>query len=86
MVQTDMKASTAFRYDTGGNDACDFACCVDSVSNDVTPKVTRAGAASGFIQNDTHWKSYSTNIYSHLWIQILTKKRRRKWSSPYVPT
>lgn len=53
-VQTDMKASTAFRYDTGGKLACDFACWVDRVSRDVTPKVTRAGAASGLIQNDTH--------------------------------
>lgn len=53
-VQTDMKASTAFRYETGGKLACDFACCVERVSRDVTPKVTRAGAASGLIQNDTH--------------------------------
>lgn len=53
-VQTDMKASTALRYDTGGKEACDLACCVDNVSKDVTPNVTRAGAASGFIQNDTH--------------------------------
>uniref|UniRef100_A0A1A9VMC5 Uncharacterized protein n=1 Tax=Glossina austeni TaxID=7395 RepID=A0A1A9VMC5_GLOAU len=42
------------RVDTGGSDDCDFACCVDKVSNDVTPSVTRAGAASGFIQNETH--------------------------------
>lgn len=55
MVQTDINASTAFKYDTGGNDACDLACCVDSVSSDVTPNVTLAGAASGFIQNDTHF-------------------------------
>lgn len=54
IVQTDMNASTAFKYDTGGRDACDLACCVDNVSNDVTPSVTLAGAASGFIQNDTH--------------------------------
>uniref|UniRef100_A0A1A9WRN4 Uncharacterized protein n=1 Tax=Glossina brevipalpis TaxID=37001 RepID=A0A1A9WRN4_9MUSC len=53
-VQTDINASTAFRYETGGRDDCDFACCVDKVSNDVTPSVTRAGAASGFIQNETH--------------------------------
>lgn len=53
-MQTDIKASTAFKYDTGGNDACDFACCVESVSKDVTPSVTLAGAASGFIQNETH--------------------------------
>lgn len=45
IVQTDMNASTAFKYETGGKDACDFACCVDNVSNDVTPSVTRAGAA-----------------------------------------
>jgi len=31
-----------------------LACWVDKVSSDVTPKVTRAGAASGLIQNDTH--------------------------------
>lgn len=54
MVQTDIKASTALRYDTGGNDACDLACCVERVRRDVTPSVTLAGAASGFIQNDTH--------------------------------
>ena len=54
IVHTDIKASTAFRYDTGGREACDFACWVDKVSNDVTPNVTRAGAASGFIQNETH--------------------------------
>ena len=53
-VQTDMKASTAFRYETGGKEAWLLACCVESVSNEVTPKVTRAGAASGFIQNDIH--------------------------------
>lgn len=53
-VQTDMKASTAFRYETGGRDAWLLACCVDRVSNEVTPNVTLAGAASGFIQNDTH--------------------------------
>lgn len=28
--------------------------CVDSVSNDVTPNVTLAGAASGLIQKLTH--------------------------------
>lgn len=54
IVHTDINASTAFKYDTGGNDACDFACCVDKVKSDVTPRVTRAGAASGFIQNETH--------------------------------
>lgn len=43
-----------FRYETGGRLACDLACCVDNVSRDVTPRVTLAGAASGFIQNDTH--------------------------------
>lgn len=56
IVHTDMNASTAFRYETGGRDACDLACCVDNVSNDVTPNVTRAGAASGLIQNDTHFE------------------------------
>ena len=54
IVHTDMKASTALRYETGGSEACDFACCVDRVSSEVTPRVTRAGAASGLIQNDTH--------------------------------
>lgn len=54
IVQTDMNASTAFKYETGGKLACDFACCVDKVSNDVTPNVTRAGAASGLIQKETH--------------------------------
>lgn len=53
-VQTDIKASTAFKYETGGNEAWLLACCVDRVSNEVTPRVTLAGAASGFIQNDTH--------------------------------
>ena len=59
-----MKASTALRYDTGGSDACDLACCVDSVSSDVTPRVTRAGAASGLIQNDTHCTSTGTGVAS----------------------
>lgn len=63
IVQTDMNASTAFKYDTGGNEACDFACCVDNVSNDVTPSVTRAGAASGLIQNETHCNGESDNNY-----------------------
>lgn len=40
IVQTDIKASTAFRYETGGREACDLACCVESVSNEVTPSVT----------------------------------------------
>lgn len=60
IVQTDINASTAFKYDTGGNDACDFACCVDNVSNDVTPNVTLAGAASGLIQNETHFQRNQT--------------------------
>lgn len=53
-VQTDMKASTAFRYETGGRDAWLLACCVERVSKEVTPSVTLAGAASGFIQKETH--------------------------------
>lgn len=53
-VQTDINASTAFKYETGGRLAWDFACCVESVRMDVTPSVTRAGAASGLIQKDTH--------------------------------
>lgn len=53
-VHADINVSTAFRYETGGNAACDLACCVDSVRRDVTPSVTRAGAASGLIQNETH--------------------------------
>jgi hypothetical protein len=32
-----------------------LACWVDNVSNDVTPKVTRAGATSGLIQKETHF-------------------------------
>lgn len=55
-VQTDMNASTAFKYETGGKLAWDFACCVERVKREVTPRVTRAGAASGLIQNETHWK------------------------------
>lgn len=51
-----MNASTAFKYETGGNAAWLLACCVDSVSNEVTPNVTLAGAASGLIQNETHFK------------------------------
>lgn len=54
-VQTDMNASTAFKYETGGRDAWLFACCVERVSNEVTPNVTLAGAASGFIQKETHY-------------------------------
>ena len=41
-----------FIYETGGNDFWLFACCVDSVSRLVTPKVTLAGTASGLIQNE----------------------------------
>lgn len=54
-VQTDMKASTAFKYETGGKAAWLLACWVDRVNNEVTPKVTLAGAASGCIQNDIHY-------------------------------
>lgn len=39
-MQTDIKASTAFKYETGGREACDLACCVESVSKEVTPNVT----------------------------------------------
>ncbi|KAH9417028.1 hypothetical protein DERP_011757 [Dermatophagoides pteronyssinus] len=53
-VHDDINISIAFIYDTGGNDFCDCACCVDNVNNDVTHNVTRAGTASGFIQNDIH--------------------------------
>jgi len=49
-----MKRSTALRYETGGKEAWDLACCVDNVRRDVTPSVTLAGAASGWIQKDTH--------------------------------
>ena len=49
-----MNISIALIYETGGREACDFACWVESVNKDVTPKVTRAGAASGLIQNETH--------------------------------
>lgn len=55
-VQTDMNPSTAFKYETGGRAAWLFACWVESVNSEVTPSVTLAGAASGLIQNDTHWK------------------------------
>lgn len=64
IVQTDMKASTAFRYETGGKEAWLLACCVERVSNEVTPKVTRAGAASGFIQNDTHCDIFREKFFS----------------------
>lgn len=70
----DIQISTAFTYETGGNDFCDCVFCVafrmrskilisstykhsqflPNVSREVTPKVTRAGIASGFIQNDIH--------------------------------
>lgn len=63
IVQTDINASTAFRYETGGKDAWDLACCVDSVSKEVTPSVTRAGAASGLIQNETHCKMWCLLSY-----------------------
>lgn len=61
IVQTDMNASTALRYETGGNDAWLFACWVERVKSDVTPRVTLAGAASGFIQNDTHYINKTKN-------------------------
>lgn len=35
---------------------------MDRVSNEVTPRVTLAGAASGFIQNDTHCVQLSARI------------------------
>ncbi|CAG0900418.1 unnamed protein product [Darwinula stevensoni] len=54
-MSADMKMSMALMYETGGREAWDFACWVDRVRRDVTPKVTRAGAASGFIQKDTHF-------------------------------
>ena len=54
-VQEDIKTSMALMYETGGRDACDLACCVERVSSEVTPNVTLAGAASGLIQNDTHF-------------------------------
>ena len=41
-------------YDTGGSDFWLFACCVDRVSSEVTPRVTLAGTASGLIQNEIH--------------------------------
>lgn len=41
-------------YETGGKAFCELACCVCSVSNDVTPSVTLAGTASGRIQNEIH--------------------------------
>lgn len=62
-VQADMNASTAFKYDTGGKEACDLACWVDKVRSEVTPRVTRAGAASGLIQKETHCKKRK-----NLWI------------------
>ena len=39
-------------YETGGSDFWLFACCVERVSRLVTPRVTRAGTASGLIQNE----------------------------------
>ena len=54
IVHTDMKASTAFKYETGGRAAWLLACWVDKVNKDVTPSVTLAGAASCLIQNEIH--------------------------------
>ena len=61
-VHVDINISMILIYDTGGSEACDFACWVDNVSKEVTPKVTRAGAASGLIQNETHCKDDSIVI------------------------
>lgn len=47
-VQLDMKISIALIYETGGKEAWLFACCVDRVRRLVTPRVTRAGTASGY--------------------------------------
>ena len=41
-----------FMYETGGNDFWLLACCVERVSRLVTPRVTRAGTASGLIQKE----------------------------------
>lgn len=80
-VHADINVSTAFRYETGGNAACDLACWVDNVKRDVTPSVTRAGAASGFIQNETHYnivkfsnsiKKYQNNLPIYKTITINT--------------
>lgn len=62
IVHVDMKASTAFKYETGGSAACDLACCVESVNSEVTPRVTRAGATSGLIQKETHWKKNHSEL------------------------
>lgn len=70
-VHADMNASTAFKYDTGGKEACDLACWVERVSREVTPRVTRAGAASGLIQNDTHCNQVMILQVNILLIQYL---------------
>lgn len=64
-MHADMKRSTALRYETGGKAACDLACCVDKVSNEVTPRVTLAGAASGWIQNETHFRGKKQERTKH---------------------
>lgn len=78
-VQTDMKASMAFKYETGGKEAWLLACCVDRVSNEVTPRVTLAGAASGFIQNDTHCESGS-ECSCEKWRNSVAKWQRTRTS------
>jgi len=50
--QDDIQTSIALTYETGGSDCCDWVFWVARVSSEVTPRVTRAGIASGFIQND----------------------------------
>ena len=52
LVTNVCKSVLTFIYETGGNDFWLLACCVERVSRLVTPKVTRAGTASGLIQKE----------------------------------
>lgn len=57
-MQTDIKASTAFKYETGGREACDLACCVESVSSEVTPNVTPIQSKNKFKTTKFRKKNY----------------------------
>lgn len=54
-------------YETGGSPFCELASCVESVSSEVTPSVTRAGTASGRIQNEIHDMMTIRHVGMYVW-------------------
>ena len=66
-VHPDIKTSMALIYETGGSDFWLLACWVDRVSKLVTPKVTRAGTASGLIQKDIQDMITIKQVGTYVW-------------------